>query len=516
MRKTRLGVAFFMALVAALCAVGVAMAQTADPNPGSQKLREAVAPAGILEHERQLQAIARANDGNRASGTPGYDKSRDYVAGKLRKAGYDVTIQRFQFPYFEEVAPATLSRTDVDPNKAFVEGTDFQTMSYSGSGNVTDKLVVPTNDVVVPPTGGPSSTNSGCQAEDFPAETAGNVALIQRGTCTFGEKAQNAKAAGAIAVIIFNEGQEGRTELLAGTLGDPIDIPVIGTTYAVGEELNTAGTRVSLSTETVSETRNTSNVIADSQKGRTNRTVVVGAHLDSVEDGEGINDNGSGTSTILEIAEEMSELGIEPRNKVRFAFWGAEESGLLGSEHYVSELSDEQLRTIAVNLNFDMVGSPNFVRFVYDGDGSAAPDDPDASGPEGSAKVENMFNNYFEARDLQTDPTAFDGRSDYGPFIAVDIPAGGLFTGAEGIKTPEQAAVYGGEANVAYDECYHSNCDDITNLNTQALNQMSDAAAHATRIFAQTQLPVTDPVTDPQTFQKRMDAPTYLGSDAQK
>jgi Zn-dependent M28 family amino/carboxypeptidase len=209
---------------------------------------------------------------------------------------------------------------------------------------------------------------------------------------------------------------------------------------------------------------------------------VVGAHLDSVTAGPGINDNGSGTSTILEIAEEMAELGIRNRQKLRFAFWGAEEPGLFGSEHYVESLSDAELGTIYANLNFDMVGSPNYVRFVYDGDGSDTP----TAGPPGSAQIEAIFNNYFAGQGLASDPTAFDGRSDYGPFIAVGIPAGGLFTGAEGIKTPEQAQVYGGTAGVAYDPCYHQACDTINNVSTKALSEMGDATAHAVMTLART------------------------------
>ncbi len=220
----------------------------------------------------------------------------------------------------------------------------------------------------------------------------------------------------------------------------------------------------------------TVNVLADSSTGNANKTVVVGAHLDSVTEGPGINDNGSGSSTILEIAQEMAELGIKNRQKLRFAFWGAEEFNLLGSEHYVATLPDDELGNIVANLNFDMVGSPNYVRFVYDGDGS----DTATAGPPGSAEIEDIFTSYFASQSLASEPTAFDGRSDYGPFIAVGIPAGGLFTGAEGIKTPEQAAIYGGTAGEAFDPCYHQACDDINNLSTQALFEMGDAAAHAT------------------------------------
>src|SRR5690606_14061144 len=152
---------------------------------------------------------------------------------------------------------------------------------------------------------------------------------------------------------------------------------------------------------------------------------------------------------------------IQPTNRVRFAFWGAEESGLVGSSYYVASLSSSELRDIALNLNFDMVGSPNYVRFVYDGDGSDTP----VAGPNGSGRIEDVFLDYFAAQGLATEPTAQDGRSDYFAFTAAGIPAGGLFTGAEGVKTPEQAAVYGGDAGVAYDACYHQACDTLANVN---------------------------------------------------
>ena len=178
----------------------------------------------------------------------------------------------------------------------------------------------------------------------------------------------------------------------------------------------------------------------------------------------------------------MAEIGVEPRNKVRFAWWGAEESGLLGAEFYVANLSKRDIKNIALNLNFDMIGSPNFVRFVYDGDGSATP----LSGPNGSANIEDVFLRYFDEQGLATEPTAFDGRSDYGPFIEVGIPAGGLFTGAEGIKTEEQAAIYGGAAGDQYDPCYHLACDTFDNISLEVLDQNSDAIAHAVMTFAMT------------------------------
>ena len=199
-------------------------------------------------------------------------------------------------------------------------------------------------------------------------------------------------------------------------------------------------------------------------------------------EGPGINDNGSGSATVLEIAEAFSELGIQPRNKVRFAFWGGEEFGLLGAEHYVANLTKRELKDIAVNLNFDMLGSVNFVRFVYDGDGSAG----GPKGPSGSGNVEKIFNDYFASQGLATSPTPFDGRSDYVAFTDRGIPAGGIFAGAEGRKTVAEQAIYGGTAGVAYDPCYHAACDDISNPLPQALDEFGDAAADAVFQFAMT------------------------------
>lgn len=474
---------------AVLLSATVPFASAATPTD-STELRDAVTTESIVEHLEALQAIADANGGTRASGTPGYDASLAYVKAQLDAAGYETVVQPFLFNTFEELSPPVFERVSPAP-RTFAEGTDadYVTMEFSGSGDVTGALV-PTNDVIIPPLAAPGST-SGCEASDFaPASaTEPQVALVQRGTCTFDEKAVNAQAAGYDAVVIFNEGQEGRTEALSGTLGATTQttIPVLGASFAVGEELynqTKAGTvTVHVRTETlINRDVPTANLIATTGEGRSDRQVVVGAHLDSVAEGEGINDNGSGSAAILETALQMQEVGVEPRNQVVFAFWGAEESGLIGSQHYVDSLSKRQVKDIAVNLNFDMVGSPNYVRFVYDGDAS----DTASLGSTGSGVVEDVFNDYFASQGLATEPTAFDGRSDYDAFISVGIPAGGLFTGAEGIKTAEQAAVYGGTAGVAYDPCYHEECDDIDNLSLQALDEMSDAVAHGTLAFAST------------------------------
>lgn len=189
----------------------------------------------------------------------------------------------------------------------------------------------------------------------------------------------------------------------------------------------------------------------------------------------------------LEIAEVFAAQARDTRNKIRFMWFGAEEFGLLGSRAYVNSLSQAERDRIELMLNFDMIGSPNYVRFVYDGDNSEFPPGPGAAvGPPGSGEIERVFADYFSAQGLASEETAFSGRSDYGPFIAagVNIPAGGLFTGAEGVKTAQQAQLYGGTAGAQYDPCYHLACDTFANTALSGLDEMSDAAAHAVLLFS--------------------------------
>ncbi len=487
-------------------------AVTADAAPKSggagevrstQGLRNGVTVAGITEHLASFQAISDTNGGNRVSGFAGYDKSKDYVVKRLEAADYDVSVQAFEFPYDADRTPAVLQQT-APTTSSWVDGQDYSSMTYSGNGDVT--AAVTAVDLVVPAPGDANGNTSGCEAADFAGFPVGTIALMQRGTCPFGAKAQNAEAAGAAGAVIFNEGQAGRTAALSGTLGGPgVTIPVIGTSFAVGDQLRDevsngpTGSTARVRVDRVRETRTTYNVIADSPTGNPARTVVVGAHLDSVPRGPGINDNGSGSAGILEIAEQMSARDIAPRNRLRFAFWGAEEFGLLGSEHYVGELSEAEKNEIELNLNFDMVGSPNYVRFVYDGDNSAFPVGPNAAeGPQGSGEIERVFHDYFKGVGLASAETPFSGRSDYGPFIAEGIPAGGLFTGAEGVKTQEQARIFGGTAGVAYDPCYHLACDTIDNVSRSAIDEMVDAAAHTTLTFAKRNF-AKNPLVDPAT-----------------
>lgn len=476
----------------------------------SKRLRAAVTVEGIREHMDKLQRIADAHQGNRAAGTVGYEASVAYVEKRLRRAGYDVSREPFDFPTWRENSPPAMEQTSPTPT-TYVPGgpadddspaVDFITFEFSGSGDVTAP-VVPTNDVVIPPGADPNTSTSGCEPEDFPAETEGAISLVQRGLCPFVQKLDNAKAAGAAGVILFNEGQPlpGRENALFRTAPTYYGIPAVLSSFAVGEELYNAyvagqSPTVRLKVDATTTPRVQYNVVADSTRGDPDNVVVVGGHLDSTEEGPGINDDGSGVATMLEIAEQVSELGLRPRNQLRFGFWGAEEAGLIGSSQYVAQLTDAEREDILLNLSFDMLASPNFVRFVYDGNTDETPPPPGGA-PPGSDAIERVFLDYFASRGLATEPTAFDGRTDYGSFIAQGIPAGGLFSGAEVPKTPEQVAIFGGVAGEQYDPCYHEACDTLDSVfgfppglpeldgnGAVSLDQLSDGAAHATWSFA--------------------------------
>ncbi|MFJ4331344.1 MULTISPECIES: M28 family metallopeptidase [unclassified Streptomyces] len=206
------------------------------------------------------------------------------------------------------------------------------------------------------------------------------------------------------------------------------------------------------------------NLIADWPGGDANQVVMAGSHLDSVTSGPGINDNGSGSSAVLETALAVARSGYQPAKHLRFAWWGAEELGLVGSRYYVNSLGSAERAKISGYLNFDMIGSPNPGYFVYD-------DDP---------TIEKTFKDYFAGLGISTEiETEGDGRSDHAPFKNAGVPVGGLFSGADYRKTSAQAAKWGGTVGQPFDRCYHSSCDTTANINDTALDRNSDAIAYA-------------------------------------
>ncbi|QKW40891.1 M28 family peptidase [Actinomadura sp. NAK00032] len=486
----------------ALPALFLPAALPAGAAPARPDLAKLVTLKDVQAHLAAFQEIADYNGGNRAAGTSGYGVSVKYVVGRLRKAGLSPKVQKFTFPYWAEKSDPVFART-APSKKTYEREKDFLTFAYSGDGDVTAAAVA----VDYPAKG---DGTSGCEKSDFKGFAKGSIALVQRGTCTFAVKAARARAAGASALVVANTaGEKGPVN---GTVSKPVAIPVIGVTHELGAALvkaakgaktakgkkgakqgankgvKKAGLKLRVKTDTVHGKRSSSNVIADTERGDPDNVVVAGAHLDSVPEGAGINDNGTGAAALLAIAGRIKDLGKGGlRNRVRFAWWGAEEEGLQGSAHYVKSLRASEREKIALNLNFDMLGSPNGVRGVYDGDGSTG---TGTRAPAGSGAIEKMFRDYFKSRKLPTTEGAFNGRSDYGPFIAKGIPAGGIATGAEGVKTAAEAKKFGGRAGKAYDPCYHARCDRVKNVNLKLLDTNTDGVAHVLQHLARTTVAV--------------------------
>jgi Iap family predicted aminopeptidase len=386
----------------------------APPGDGRVEASE-IRRAGLQQHLRELQEIADENGGNRAAGTPGYAASVDYVAGRLRAAGWDVQRQPVSYPYFEERSPPRLDDLR--------EGEEFRALAYSGSGAVEGRV---------------RRIGLGCSRADFAALEDGEVAIASRGECFFRDKARNAASAGAAALLVVDDESD---EPPSATLGAPgIDIPVLTVGAAAGRSL---GPAVELEVDAVSERRSTTNVIAETAGGSGARVVMAGGHLDSVPAGPGINDNGSGVVALLEVADALG--GRATGARVRLAFWGAEELGLVGSRRYVSELDGAARERIAAYLNLDMVGSPEPVRGVYS--------DTDPG-------IERLLRRLVGPR---AEEESAGGSSDHAPFERAGIPVGGLFTGA-------------GEPN---DPCYHRACDDLDNVDLRVLVEMARAAGEA-------------------------------------
>ncbi|MEU7164761.1 M28 family metallopeptidase [Streptomyces morookaense] len=469
-----------------LLAAAPAEHQRRQADQFADRLVRASSARSAYRHLQKFQQIADANGGNRAAGTSGHEASTEYVNALLQKAGYDVSYQNFEI---WQAKTLTENLSVVSPQPRELKVSAFTFSPSTPAGGIDAPVAVARGDKA-----------PGCSPGDYTAGAfAGRITLVRRGGCTFAEKQAAAAQAGAVGAVVYDD--EGRDAALHGTFGSPAEgrIPTAGISKADGEALAAAardGVTVHLDIRQEHSRKQTRNVIAETRGGSAEHVVALGSHLDSVPEGPGINDNGSGSAGLLEVAlklaREIRKPGHQPVNKVRFAWWSGEELGLLGSDYYVSHLDAQQRRRIALYLNFDMIASPNPAEFVYDGDDS----DHKGSGPgpKGSAQIEQLINGYLDRRHQPHEGTDFDGRSDYGPFIEAGIPAGGTFTGAEGIKTEEQAQRYGGTAGTAYDPNYHAAGDTLRNLDLKAFDTNIGVIAHAVGTYAHDLSSLDEPV----------------------
>lgn len=467
----------------------------------------------LVAHAKELERISLSNTLSRSASSPGYIQSMEYIRGSLGSSGLKIWEQRFDFRLFFETKDPVLTMTSPGQEN-YIWGTDYLTSTYSGIGDITAEIVFLTP--TFPPGAEPNSSTDGCEAADFQGiDLKGKIAVIQRGTCDFSEKVSNAESSGAAAVLLFNEGQEGRTGIFSSILSDDatVQIPVLAVTYDLGKALYNLGTPTKLRVAVIGENRMTPtyNLFAETVAGRSDQVIMIGAHLDSVIEGPGINDNASGAVALLEVARQIGLNGYTPKNKIRFAWWGAEEVGLNGSSHYLDNLSPADLRNISLYLNVDCIASKNFTRGVQDSDLSDTIDNPGTlftETPNGSGAIEQVLLDYFRSQNLPTKTIPLDGMSDYMGFVKHGIPFGGLFTELSGTKTEAEALLFGGKAGEAYDDCYHKACDTVDNINTQIFTENTRAIAHLAQYFGDRQVATLIGKTTARTLRRTANAKT--------
>ncbi|KAI8066886.1 hypothetical protein BC940DRAFT_319732 [Gongronella butleri] len=447
------------------------MAQMSD-------LELSITKDGLMHHLEKLQSLASKHGDNRQVGSDGHEETLDYITSFMSSYGYKVHKQEFE-----------VVRVDVPHHTMSVKHEDGSTQDYNVNimhnspstkeGGLHAHLV---------------HMDEGCTRQQGTSENENEadgpwIALVKRGGCSFTDKQKVAHEDGASAVLVYDSNAD--EEEFEGQVDDQgqqneQQLPPIGAiSMDTGLKLLKLGkTLVNLAMEVKTTQAKTYNVIAETEGGDHENVVMIGAHTDSVAQGPGINDDGSGVTTLLELAAHIQQRKI--KNAVRFAFWSAEELGIIGSHNYMKGLSDEEKKKIKVYLNIDMIGSPNHVNMIYDGDGNES-EETGLAIPAGNAPIEKLFEKYFEQNHEKHEVVGLQyiSRSDAGPFFEAGIPFGGLTTGFEFIKTKAEVKDYGGQAGVAHDPCYHQACDTIKNIDPDALLLHARAYARAIDEYSQ-------------------------------
>jgi hypothetical protein len=464
-------------------------------NDTTVKLLQCIRKDPLWKHMVAFQNIANANPGpdghpSRNIGEPGYLASAQYVAAKMSAAGYRVQLQEYTVPYFNYTAMAYFDKV-TPTSSTYALRTDWNPATYSGSGNVT-ATVQPVGGILIPAPSTPTN-HSGCSAGDFAGFTPGNIALIQRGYCGYWTKVHNAEVAGAVGVIIFNEGSYGRTGALRGFLSayDPVSIPVAMASYAIGvgfytQYNNAQNPAAHIDVQTIHDPyRADYNVIADSPLGDPNLVVVEG-HLDAIY-GAGMLDSASGSATILETGLKMSHT--KTRNQLRYVWFGGEELGLYGSWNYVSTLSPEEVSKIVFDIDSDVTATPNYTTAIADPANSGnAPDFPPGL-VEASQRGNNYFREYFINNNLPYVDWSNDG-TDSWSFSWFGVPNTGILTGQDCCKEQYEVDLFGGslgnyEGNLnSYDGGFVDRPflwgDNLSNNDPYVLEATSKAFAYVT------------------------------------
>ncbi len=474
MRKSRFRKATAV-LAAALLVIPQLATSTAQATGGgpanwlAERMSDQVTGANSARHLRELMAATAANGGHRDSASPGYTASADYLTGKLRAAGYQVQRQEFSF---RDYAIHSERAEVVSPNARALRPLIVRFAVSTPAEGLTADVAVP------------AVKDTGCTAEDYAGQDVrGKIVLVRVGDCFITQKQNTAAAVGA-AAMLMNADSPNPDLNLRYRMVPPEDAKIPSATLPRGESERLAAdvaagpVTVRLDLRGQDSTTRTFNLLADTPTGRADNTIVMGAHLDSVDTTPGANDNGAAAATVLETALQLKRYAPLLRNKVRFAWWAAEEKGLSGSQYYVDQLTPEQRKQTALYLNLEMIGSPNFARQVYSGQ------TPEGPAPAGSVKISQLVHGYFADQKLPTVDLVLDGRSDHTAFVNAGIAAGGVNAGSDRLKSAEWVKLFGGVEGQMLDPCYHQGCDGYSNVNQTIFDQFSRSMAWAVGRFA--------------------------------
>ncbi len=407
----------------------ISTAPSAAP-PSVEPRKRAASVVGVAAHLHALDGISRLHGGTRAAGTPGDRATADYVADRLRNAGYEVSRQQVRVPYFRTLGTSRVLRASgpLRGGRRTVQPLKF-TRGRSVSGPVR-------------------RIRKGCTPAEAATLRPGDIALVGRGGCTFLKKGRIAARGGAVAILIAGRPHE---RVVNPTLGRPgLRIPALFVAHEAAAVLR-MGEWVRVEVRTLSEMRVSDNVLAAAPGPSHRRSAIVGAHLDSVPESPGLNDNGSGVAAALDVAERLAAKRPAP-TRVKFAFWAAEEVGLVGSGHYVRRLSPAARRSVVAYLNLDMVGSLRPRPIVYSSRSDSV-----------SLRLQRLLLKDLRHQGFSARAEAVRTGSDHVPFARVGIPVAGLLTRTER----------------STDTCYHRPCDDLSNVDVAVTQTMAHAARPA-------------------------------------
>lgn len=430
------------------------------PPIDTDKLQDLIAPEALNEWAHKLWHAANTSTevvGNptRAIGTPGFNATVGLIVDTLEELSdyYSYQLQPFVVP---RSIIHNYSVSLPDKKKTL----DSRAFKLSPGADVTAPLAF--------------ALNKGCLPSDYP-DVSGKIVVAQSGDCAFGMKSELAGQAQAQALLIYDPTIKNPREPKLGTLGTPTpqQIATLGISFKQFKQL-VEGELARVQVDSEIDLVETVNVIAETREGDHDNVVFSGAHSDSVTVGPGINDNGSGLLAQLEVAKQL--VNFKVNNAVRFAWWAAEENGLKGSLHYTENLTKREAAKIRLFLDYDMLGSRNYIYEIYDSD--------DSENPKGSSALRDMYIAWYEKHGYNYTLQEFDGRSDYVGFVEIGIPSSGIDAGVEEIKTDKNVEQFGGESGVAFDECYHLACDDLSNVDLEPWVVNAKLVGHSVSTYA--------------------------------